>query len=132
MHPDPNRMIDQWLEMGEDIFPPGLKKPVWQCTTASLRHADPESSGVKESAHAGAPASTQDMPSIQPAAVTVRVSHLDAHRLLACCSLNEDYYDLVDVDSFGSDTSFLGSAIEAVRSVRFFVDSRKCHPYPYN
>jgi tRNA (guanine26-N2/guanine27-N2)-dimethyltransferase len=40
---------------------------------------------------------------------------MDAHRLLASCALNEDYYDLVDVDSFGSDTSFLGSAIEAVK-----------------
>ena len=43
------------------------------------------------------------------------VSHLDAHRLLSCCALNEDYYDLVDVDSFGSDTSFLGAAIESVK-----------------
>jgi len=36
-------------------------------------------------------------------------------RLLASCYLQEDYYDLVDVDSFGSDTSFLPAAIDAVK-----------------
>lgn len=30
--------------------------------------------------------------------VTVRVSHVDAHRLLCCVGLNEEYFDLVDVD----------------------------------
>ncbi len=36
-------------------------------------------------------------------------------RLLSACALDEDYYDLVDVDSFGSETSFLGAAIETVK-----------------
>ncbi|KAG1672108.1 hypothetical protein FOA52_001695 [Chlamydomonas sp. UWO 241] len=48
-------------------------------------------------------------------APSVRVSHMDAKRLLAGVALAEDYFDLVDVDSFGSDTSFLGSAIESVK-----------------
>ncbi|GAX75602.1 hypothetical protein CEUSTIGMA_g3046.t1 [Chlamydomonas eustigma] len=43
------------------------------------------------------------------------VSHLDAFRLLSCCALNEDYYDMVDIDSFGSDTSFLGAAMDCVK-----------------
>lgn len=29
--------------------------------------------------------------------------------------LQEDYFDLVDVDSFGSDTSYLGGAIDALK-----------------
>jgi hypothetical protein len=44
-----------------------------------------------------------------------RVSHLDATKLLNSCSQNSDFYDIVDVDSFGSDSAFLGDALRAVR-----------------
>ncbi|KAI8462443.1 MAG: S-adenosyl-L-methionine-dependent methyltransferase [Monoraphidium minutum] len=47
--------------------------------------------------------------------VTCRVSRVDANRLLASRYLAEDFYDLVDVDSFGSETSHLPSAIDAVK-----------------
>jgi hypothetical protein len=36
-------------------------------------------------------------------------------RLLASVYLQEDYFDLVDVDSFGSDTSYLAGAIDALK-----------------
>lgn len=36
-------------------------------------------------------------------------------RLLASVYLQEDYFDLVDVDSFGSDTSYLAAAIDALK-----------------
>eukprot|EP00877_Chromochloris_zofingiensis_P010695 jgi/Chrzof1/587/Cz01g21110.t1 len=50
-----------------------------------------------------------------PAGKRCRVSQLEANRLLSACYLNEDYYDLVDVDSFGSDTMHLPAAIDAVK-----------------
>lgn len=37
------------------------------------------------------------------------------HRLLASTYLAEDYFDLVDVDSFGSDSSHLAAALQAVK-----------------
>ncbi|MEW5303329.1 MAG: hypothetical protein WDW36_006033 [Sanguina aurantia] len=45
----------------------------------------------------------------------VRVSHLDANRVLASCYLEQDWYDLIDIDSFGSDSSTVSAAIDAVR-----------------
>lgn len=42
------------------------------------------------------------------------VSHCDANRVLVERYLQGDYYDLIDVDSFGSDTFFLGSAFSAI------------------
>jgi hypothetical protein len=36
-------------------------------------------------------------------------------RLLASTYLAEDYFDLVDVDSFGSDSSHLAAALQAVK-----------------
>ncbi|PKA67225.1 putative tRNA (guanine(26)-N(2))-dimethyltransferase 2 [Apostasia shenzhenica] len=44
------------------------------------------------------------------------VTHIDANRLLLDRYLNREYFDLVDVDSFGSDSSFIRSAIAAVRT----------------
>lgn len=43
------------------------------------------------------------------------VTHMDARRLLGERFLEREYFDLVDVDSFGGDSSFLRSAIEGVR-----------------
>lgn len=45
----------------------------------------------------------------------VRVTHVEARRLLASVYLQEDYFNLVDVDSFGSDTSYLAGAIDALK-----------------
>ncbi|XP_020593760.1 uncharacterized protein LOC110033922 isoform X3 [Phalaenopsis equestris] len=43
------------------------------------------------------------------------VTHYDANRLLAGRYLQGEYFDLVDVDSFGSDSSFIRSAIATVK-----------------
>ncbi|GAA0146640.1 RNA methyltransferase [Lithospermum erythrorhizon] len=43
------------------------------------------------------------------------VRHLDANRLMMECYLNKDFYDFIDVDSFGSDSMFLRAAIGAVK-----------------
>lgn len=40
---------------------------------------------------------------------------LDANRIMTECYLKRDFYDLIDIDSFGSDSSFLRSAINALR-----------------
>eukprot|EP01018_Ginkgo_biloba_P004285 Gb_28063 [translate_table: standard] len=43
------------------------------------------------------------------------ITHNDANRLITDRYLQEDYYDFIDIDSFGSSSSFLGSALCAVR-----------------
>ncbi|KAI3458457.1 hypothetical protein Pfo_015120 [Paulownia fortunei] len=43
------------------------------------------------------------------------VKHLDANRLLTECYLERDYFDLIDVDSFGSESSYLRAALCAVK-----------------
>ncbi|KAL3837815.1 hypothetical protein ACJIZ3_022406 [Penstemon smallii] len=43
------------------------------------------------------------------------VKHSDANRVLTECYLERDYYDLIDVDSFGSESSFLRAAMCAVK-----------------
>lgn len=43
------------------------------------------------------------------------VSHSDANRVLLECYLQRDYFDLIDIDSFGSDSLFLRSAMNALR-----------------
>ncbi|EFJ44766.1 hypothetical protein VOLCADRAFT_42766, partial [Volvox carteri f. nagariensis] len=45
----------------------------------------------------------------------IRISHADANRLLTSCYMRELYYDVVDVDSFGSETMHFPAAIDAVR-----------------
>ncbi|KAJ8771129.1 hypothetical protein K2173_023454 [Erythroxylum novogranatense] len=43
------------------------------------------------------------------------VSHFDANRILTECYLQRDFFDLIDIDSFGSDSMFLRSAMNALR-----------------
>ncbi|CAA0834478.1 N2-N2-dimethylguanosine tRNA methyltransferase [Striga hermonthica] len=43
------------------------------------------------------------------------VKHMEANRLLTECYLERDYFDLIDVDSFGSESSHLRSALCAVK-----------------
>ncbi|KAL2526798.1 N2 [Abeliophyllum distichum] len=43
------------------------------------------------------------------------VTHSDANRVLTECYLRRDYFDFIDIDSFGSDSSFLRSAMGAVK-----------------
>ncbi|OIS95868.1 PREDICTED: tRNA (guanine(26)-N(2))-dimethyltransferase [Nicotiana attenuata] len=43
------------------------------------------------------------------------VNHLPATRLLAECYVRKDYFDLIDVDSFGSGSSYLRVALDAVK-----------------
>jgi tRNA (guanine26-N2/guanine27-N2)-dimethyltransferase len=44
-----------------------------------------------------------------------RITHEDANKLLLGCTVREDYFDLIDVDSFGSDSLCLGPAMGAVK-----------------
>ncbi|XP_012091159.1 tRNA (guanine(26)-N(2))-dimethyltransferase isoform X2 [Jatropha curcas] len=43
------------------------------------------------------------------------VSHFDANRVLTECYLQRDFFDLIDIDSFGSDSLFLRSAMSALK-----------------
>lgn len=43
------------------------------------------------------------------------VTHFDANRVLTECYLQKDFFDLIDIDSFGSDSSFMRSAMNAVK-----------------
>jgi hypothetical protein len=91
-----------WDSAATRLSLPGLKKPAWQWEGRARAGAGASGAqGMDEGeVEGGGPAA---------GAPRVRVSHMDAKRLLAGVALAEDYFDLVDVDSFGSDTSFLGS-----------------------
>ncbi|KAJ9175997.1 hypothetical protein P3X46_014491 [Hevea brasiliensis] len=43
------------------------------------------------------------------------VSHFDANRVLTECYLQRDFFDLIDIDSFGSDSLFLRSAMSTLK-----------------
>ncbi|EXB96517.1 tRNA (guanine(26)-N(2))-dimethyltransferase [Morus notabilis] len=43
------------------------------------------------------------------------VTNFEANRVMTECYLQRDFFDLIDVDSFGSDSSFLRSAMNALR-----------------
>lgn len=43
------------------------------------------------------------------------VTHFDANRVMSECYLQRDFFDFIDVDSFGSDSSFLRSAFNALK-----------------
>lgn len=44
-----------------------------------------------------------------------RITHQDAHQLFFSCAQNKDYYDLIDIDSFGSPTPFINTALWAIK-----------------
>ncbi|KAL6533015.1 hypothetical protein OROMI_027127 [Orobanche minor] len=46
---------------------------------------------------------------------TWAVKHMEANRLLTECFLERDYFDFIDVDSFGSESSYLRAAMCAVK-----------------
>lgn len=43
------------------------------------------------------------------------LTHFDANRIMTDCYLQRDFFDFIDVDSFGSDSSFLRSAFNALK-----------------
>jgi len=43
------------------------------------------------------------------------VTHFDANRIMTDCYLQRDFFDFIDVDSFGSDSTFLRSAFNALK-----------------
>lgn len=43
------------------------------------------------------------------------ITHFHANRLFTECYLQKEFFDLVDIDSFGGDTSFLRSALCVVK-----------------
>ena len=52
------------------------------------------------------------------------ITHFHANRLFTECYLQKEFFDLVDIDSFGGDTSFLRSALCVVKigGFQFFTD----------
>lgn len=46
---------------------------------------------------------------------TYRITHQDANQLFFSCAQRQDYYDLIDIDSFGSPTPFVGTALWAIK-----------------
>ena len=49
------------------------------------------------------------------AAECYRITHQDAHRVFFHCYQEQDYYDLVDVDCFGSAVPYLSSMLWATK-----------------
>ncbi|KXZ56436.1 hypothetical protein GPECTOR_1g390 [Gonium pectorale] len=45
----------------------------------------------------------------------VRISHADANRLLTSLYMRESYYDLIDIDSFGSETMHFPAAVDSIK-----------------
>lgn len=43
------------------------------------------------------------------------ITHQDANQLFFRCAQQQDYYDLIDIDNFGSPTPFISSALWAVK-----------------
>ena len=46
---------------------------------------------------------------------TYCITHQDANQLFFSCSQQQDYYDLIDIDSFGSPTPFVNTALWAIK-----------------
>lgn len=46
---------------------------------------------------------------------TYRITHQDANQLFFSCAQQQDYYDLIDIDSFGSPTPFVNTALWAIK-----------------
>ena len=46
---------------------------------------------------------------------TYRITHQDANQLFFSCAQQQDYYDLIDIDSFGSPAPFVSSALWAIK-----------------
>ncbi|MDY6785376.1 MAG: tRNA (guanine-N1)-methyltransferase [Cyanobacteriota bacterium] len=44
-----------------------------------------------------------------------QITHQNAHRLFCQCYSDRDYYDLIDIDSFGSPTPYLSLALRAAK-----------------
>ena len=44
-----------------------------------------------------------------------RITHQDANQLFFSCAQQQDYYDLIDIDSFGSPTPFISTALWAIK-----------------
>ncbi|MEO0867959.1 MAG: tRNA (guanine-N1)-methyltransferase, partial [Cyanobacteria bacterium J06642_11] len=44
-----------------------------------------------------------------------RITHQDANQLFFSCARQKDYYDLIDIDSFGSPTPFINTALWVIK-----------------
>ncbi|KAF6262612.1 S-adenosyl-L-methionine-dependent methyltransferase [Scenedesmus sp. NREL 46B-D3] len=90
---------EHWLSTAERVQYPGIRGDVLQWHGSSNSSSaqvlqGPEGSQLRQ---------------------RCRVTHVEANRLLASTYLAEGYFDLVDVDSFGSDCSHLAAALQAVK-----------------
>lgn len=43
------------------------------------------------------------------------ITHQDANQIFFSCAQQQDYYDLIDIDSFGSSTPFINTALWAIK-----------------
>jgi tRNA (guanine26-N2/guanine27-N2)-dimethyltransferase len=45
----------------------------------------------------------------------IRITHDNVNRVFWQCAIDRDYYDLIDIDSFGNPAEFLANCLQAVR-----------------
>jgi hypothetical protein len=105
---DARALGERWLAAATAVDAPADLAGVRPGSTFEWRSGNGSSGDRSQQQHS----QQQQQPSV---AFTARVSRADGERLLASRSLAEDYYDLVDVDSFGSETGHLRAALGAVR-----------------
>ncbi len=48
-------------------------------------------------------------------AQSYQISHWPANRVFYDCALRQDYYDLVDIDAFGSPSAYVGASLQATK-----------------
>ncbi len=56
---------------------------------------------------------TQNLAVLEPD--RVRITHDNVNRVFWQCAIDRDYYDLIDIDSFGNPAEFLANCLQAVR-----------------
>ncbi|PNW77237.1 hypothetical protein CHLRE_10g428100v5 [Chlamydomonas reinhardtii] len=82
---------------------------------SSAREGDGEDSSCSGGVSISGNGSADPADELKPGVRRIRISHVDANRLLTNCYMRESYYDLIDVDSFGSESMYFPAAIDAVR-----------------
>ncbi|PNH04692.1 hypothetical protein TSOC_009125 [Tetrabaena socialis] len=98
-----------WEARAQRVRLEGLARDVWQWQW----QRGPQEQGQEAVGGSGAEGAA-----VEDAAACgrrIRVSHIDANRLLTNCYMRESYWDLIDVDSFGSESMHFPAAIDAVR-----------------
>lgn len=100
-----------------NISSTGNPKSTLSTTVSSTRNPNPTITNAGNPGLSCGPAETLSDVEAGPSQIGIKwqVSHEEATRLLMRCHLNMDFFDLIDVDSFGSDSLFIGAALSAIR-----------------